>query len=453
MHIPYHFTQPRLLPERIYEPNIIHNPYTWMGIWTPHGWRVHAKRFGNAQRIKVTLSGDGRRTFFPQALLDPNSRMVEWQDDLHLRDDSFTDTGIYPCDPRVEYPPGQPRWAVSHTLLCYPVADHTLHTHEYTWDMTHGHIQTHFRKHVTLEPCRTDSRLGMTVQVKNRPISRTIEGNVHYPLPNSAVRGVWDNPQKQGRNYYTRRLVQHVLMHNAIYGIPPHIPVVQCHGIWQVLPDDPIDELFGSNTAECTDRQRLMERLKIPLDEPRIGMLRPVYREVISRIYEGPISVLAQNHAIVADDFVQKVRERVGTRFAANRVGYAAKNQPNQDHIGYSGYDINYDINGDGVIDERDVELAVRHLGREVRYNLYMSGYFGGNWITVGSAGLAVDHPRGIAAIVDYTYGAGYDGEAGVIDLLETPGPAKPVWVEYFHDAPAEAGEGNIVIHLYREKE
>jgi hypothetical protein len=26
------------------------------------------------------------------------------------------------------------------------------------------------------------------------------------------------------------------------------------------------------------------------------------------------------------------------------------------------------------------------------------------------------------------------------------------VWVEYFHDAPAEAGEGNVVVHTYREE-
>ena len=73
-------TQSRPLSERIYEPNIIHNPRTWMGIWTPQGWRVHRKRFANARVVSVALDGDGKTTFFPEALLDPKTRRVEWQD-------------------------------------------------------------------------------------------------------------------------------------------------------------------------------------------------------------------------------------------------------------------------------------------------------------------------------------------------------------------------------------
>ena len=88
--------QPRPIPERIYEPNIIHNPFTWMGIWTPDGWRVHKKRWGKAERFTVRLNGDGKTTFFPGALRDPETNRVEWQDDLHLKDDPFTDAGIYP---------------------------------------------------------------------------------------------------------------------------------------------------------------------------------------------------------------------------------------------------------------------------------------------------------------------------------------------------------------------
>src|SRR5581483_8676977 len=107
--------QKRSIPERIYEPNIIHNPFTWMGVWTPHGWRIHRKRWGVARRLSITLSGDGHTTFFPEALLDPETGRVEWQDDLHLKDDPMTDGGIYPSEPRVEHPIGQPRWAVSHT--------------------------------------------------------------------------------------------------------------------------------------------------------------------------------------------------------------------------------------------------------------------------------------------------------------------------------------------------
>jgi len=39
----------------------------------------------------------------------------------------------------------------------------------------------------------------------------------------------------------------------------------------------------------------------------------------------------------------------------------------------------------------------------------------------------------------------------GVIRLLNSPGRNQPVWVEYHHDAPAEKGKGNIVVHLYQE--
>src|SRR5438034_6283378 len=109
-------TQTRSSPTRIYEPNIIHNPLTWFGIFTPQGWRIHRKRFGRAQPLSITLSGDGKTTLFPGALRDPSSAQVQRQDDLHLQDDPFTDGGIYPADPRVEYPIGRPRWAVSHTL-------------------------------------------------------------------------------------------------------------------------------------------------------------------------------------------------------------------------------------------------------------------------------------------------------------------------------------------------
>ena len=193
----------RTSPQRLYEPNIVHNPRTWFGIWTPQGWRVHKKRWGRAACLTRHLSGDGKTTVFPGALLDPETGQVEWQDDLHLERDSFTDGGIYPADPRVEYPVGTPRWAVSHTLLCYPVADHNLHTHEYTWDLAAGNLRTHFRKHVSLEEGMTDPVDGMTVTVKGRPISQTIEGNKRYAMPNSAVRGVWADSEKRGENFYT----------------------------------------------------------------------------------------------------------------------------------------------------------------------------------------------------------------------------------------------------------
>jgi hypothetical protein len=437
--------------ERIYEDNITHNPFTWMGIWTPHGWRVHKKRYGKAQVVSVSLSGDGSTTFFPEVLRDPSTGKVEWQDDLHLKNDPFTDTGHYPCDPRVEYPVGRPRWAVSHTLLCYPVADHTLYTHEYTWDMRHGHLQTHFRKHVVLEEARTDSVDGMTVTVANRPISRVIEGNVQYPLPNSAVRGVWASSDKSGANLYTRRCTQLIPMHNAIYGCPPHTPIVQCHGLWPVVPGDPLDEAFDSDSGLCKDPGILKEQMLIPLDNPKLSSVMPRWREVQSTIYEGPLHMLGDAFNVIGDEHLAQLRSRLGSKFEIGKAGYSAANEHDMDISFYKGYGPEFDLNNNGEVDAEDEDLIASHLGQEVRQNVYLMAYFGGDWVT-GSASLDSEHPSGIPVVADYTYGAGYDGLAGKIRLFETPGPNQPVWVEYHYDAPAEKGDNNIRLHLYREE-
>ncbi|MCC6422566.1 MAG: hypothetical protein IT447_03740 [Phycisphaerales bacterium] len=444
-----HSTQPRPTPLRIYEPNIIHNPKTWMGIWTPHGWRVHQKRWGKAKCITVKLSGDGKTTFFPRALLDPKTSRVEWQDDLHLKDDPYTDGGIYPSDPRVEYPAGRPRWAVSHTLLCYPVCDHNLYTHEYTWDMTHGHLQTHFRNHVLLEEARTDSRDGKTVRIRNTPISQTIEGNVHYPMPNSAVRGVWADPDKRGENLYTKRIVQLIPMHNGVYGISPKLPVVQCHGMFQVLANDPLDKAFDSTTGLCTDPARVIEQMLIPLDEPKIAFLKLSIKLVKSKLYQGDIGMIDQPYAVVDEAHIARARERIGSRFVMGRVGYGYENAIGKAHD-YNGYEHFFDLNNDGLIDEADIQRISRHLGRKVRHNIYHGAYFGGDWLSTTIC-LNNEHTPGTPCIADYEYGGGYDAQTGVIHLLNTPGPDQPVWVEYHHDAPAEAGDENIVLHLYRE--
>lgn len=437
------------VPERIYEANIVHNPLLWMGVWTPQGWRVHAKRWGRAVRKTLLLSGDGHSSFFPDVLRDPGTHRVEWSDDLHLKDDSFTDCGIYPCDPRVEYPVELRRWAVSHTLLCYPVADHTLFTHEYTWDLVHGHLKTHFRRHVVLEASRTDARDGMTVAVQHRPLSTTIEGNANYPLPNSAVRGVWDNPDKIGDNFYTQRAVQLLAMHNAVYCIPRRTPVVQCHGMYAVAEAEGLDAVFDSDTGDCRDTEYLQERLAIPLDEPKIGMLRFPIKRLMSRIYDGPIGVPAELYGVVSAEHVENLRSRMGSRFQPTGVGYAHDGRFDADQ-GAPGYIPAFDFNGDGLIDGQDLEVAHRHVGRRVRYNLYLDGYFGGDWLTT-SACLEPEHRSGIPVIADYQFGGGYDADAGVIRLLKSPGRDQPVWVEYFYDAPAEAGENNIRLHIYRE--
>ena len=441
-----------LLPLRIYEPNIIHNPTTWMGIWTPHGWRVHAKRWGRAQRKTITLSGDGKTTFFPHALSDPDTGRVEWQDDLHLKDDPFTDAGIYPSDPRVEYPAGRPRWAVSHTLLCYPVADHTLYTHEYTWDMTHGHLQTHFRRHVEVEEAVTDDNDGMTVRVRHTPISRTIEGNVHYPLQNSAVRGVWTQADKSGPNLYACRVIQKISMHNGVYAIAPRTPVLQCHGMYHLSPEEAADRtMFDAQSGECLDRDRLKEVWRIPIDLPKLGMLRFPTHPVSSQLYEAEVGMLSAADGKIDQAQLDLLEQRMGSTMKMGLVGYAHENAVDSDDKGYRGYDCTFDLNDDGVIDDQDRAILSVNLGRRVRYNLYLDAYFGGDWLTTSINIGNTEHRPGTPALADYEYGGGYDAESGTIRLLDTPGPGQRVFVEYHHDVPAEPGDGNIVVHLFKE--
>lgn len=420
-----------------------------MGIWTPQGWRVHWKRWGKAIKASCFLSGDGHTTRFSGALRDVSTGMVEWSDDLHLVNDPFTDGGIYPCDPRVEYPLGQPRWAVSHTLLCYPVADHSLYTHEYVWDLDQGDLQTCFRTPIRLEPAMTDAHSGHTVQVAHRPISTVIEGNIRYSLPNSAVRGVWANREKRGRNYYTRRICSLLPMANGVYVTVPNSPVVQCHGLYATSVDDPLTELFDLDSGECRDLSRVQEQLKIPLDIPQLGMIRYPLREVPSQVYEGTICVPGSLAGVVTEDHLQQLMLRIGKRFEPGRVGYSESNSFDG-HVGASGYLPAYDLNRNGEIDADDAELVRSHLGRAVRYNLYLDGYFGGDWLST-SCCLEPEHRPGTRVIADYEFGGGYESESGVIHLLDSPGPNMPVWVEYHYDAPAALGTDNIRVHTYRE--
>jgi hypothetical protein len=442
--------KPKLPVERIYEPNIIHNPRGWFGIWTPDGWRVHEKRFGNAERITVELSGDGKTTFFPEALRDPQSGKMEWQDDLHVMDDSFTDGGIYACEPRVEYPVGRPRWAISHTLLCYPVADHTLSTHEYRWDMTHGHLQTHFRRHVVIEAARTDSTSGRTVQLAHAPLSTTIEGNVCYPHPNSAVRGVWASAEKSGQNFYARRAIELLPMLNGVYALTPHSPVVQCHGAYATLPDDPLSSLFDLESGAAHDWQELQSVLKIPVDTPRVAMLRFPLMPARSNAYGCNLEIMSEIYGVVDSGHLSELHKRLGTAFVSGKVGYG-RNDRFDGSVLADGYLPAFDFNNNGVIDEEDAQLLESQLGREVRHNLYLDAYFGNDWVST-SVSLEVENRPGAPLIADYEYGGGYDAQVGIVHLLDTPGPDQPVWVEYFYDAPAEAGENNIRVHLYRER-
>ncbi len=439
------------MPTRFTEANIIHNPFTWFGIWTPEGWQVHKKRWGNATRRTMRLNGDGLTTVFPGALRHHSSGSVAWDDDLHVKDDPFTDEGIYPCDPRVEYPAGNARWAVSHTLLCHPVADHNLYTHEYRWDMRSGDLHTHFRRHVVREEAITEGLDGKLVRVSGRPISSAIEGNRQWRLNCSAVRGVWETPEKSGRNLYTRRILQKLTMTNGVYIRTPHAPVVQCWGIWNTLDGDDLGDLFSPDTGVAPDPAAAAGRLEIPWDLPRLALIRPTYRRVYSDVYESEVSLPGQEFATVEASQVEQVRARAGSTFGAGKVGFAHGEQTGQWARGYAGFDPCYDLNSDGTIDGRDAELCAKHVGRKVRINHYLNAYFGGDWVSTGVL-LAPHHRGGTEAIVDYEYGGGYDPDAGLIKLLDSPGPGRKVWVEYFYDAPAEPGNGNIVVHTFEEE-
>lgn len=433
-------------PTRHYDSNITRNPFEWMGIWTPQGWRTHRKRFGQAKRHEMVFEAREGQSYYPGVLGVGGTGKVLWQDDLHLTDDSFTDGGIYPCDPRLEYPIGQPRWSVSHSLLCFPVADHSLHTHEYTWDMATGDVTTRFRRHVVLEEGRTDARDGKTVRVKNTPISQTIEGNVAYDVPNSAVRGVWTHRDKMGPNLYSRRAVQLLTMWNGVYVVTPHRPVLQCRGVWAVLPEDPVSTLFDSSTGRCHSIDDVIQQMSIPLDEPKLAMFLPRLEDRPSAMYGTSLGMLAEPNVVIDEARLEQIRSRLGIRFSAAEAGYAGH------HSGLEtagGYFPEFDFNDNGVIDEDDLRTMQSHAGRAMRSNLYVHSYFGPDWLSICVV-LDEEHRPGVPVLADYDYGAGYDSASGIVQLFETPGPNETVWVEYFYDAPAEAGER---IKLYRYEE
>jgi hypothetical protein len=238
-------------------------------------------------------------------------------------------------------------------------------------------------------------------------------------------------------------------MHNGVYGIAPHAPVVQCHGMWDVLADDPIDKTFDRETGLLKDRSRAIEQMFIPLDEPKVGLVQMKYKMVPSKLYQTDIGMLGDPYGVMDESHLQRARQRLGSKFVMGRVGYGHRNQSDADPD-YDGYEHYFDLNNDGVIDESDIERLSKHVGRKVRVNIYHGAYFGGDWLSTTIC-LNPEHTMGSPCIADYEYGGGYDAQTGIVRLLETPGPNQPVWVEYHYDAPAEAGENNIVLHLYRE--
>jgi hypothetical protein len=242
-------------------------------------------------------------------------------------------------------------------------------------------------------------------------------------------------------------------MHNGVYVKTPHSPVVQCHGLFPIGHNESTNHLFHRATGLCLDADQLKDELLIPVNLPRLGMidLKSSLHPVKSCIYEADVWQLSEFVRAIAPSDIRQIRDKSGACFVPGACGYAYEPTRDQSHAGYRGYNAAFDLNADGVIDEQDTRLAERHLGKEVRYNLYQRAYFGGDWLST-SVALNPELKPNDPIVADYEYGGGYDSRSGTIQLLETPGPDQPVWVEYHYDAPAEKGRDNIVVHIYQEK-
>lgn len=420
-----------------YEPNIIKNPRDYFGTWTPEGWKIHRIRFGATVTDTVALDGDGRTIDFEGLPLvdEPCTHDIA---------DPSSDGGIYPAEPRVEYPPGRPRWAVSHTFLAYPVADQTLYQQEYTW--TRSHLTTHFRRHVLLEEATTDAHDGKTLRVQHRPISSVIAGNKAYALCNSSVRGVWDNPRKSGANYYSRPQVKVCRSHNAVYVLVRESPVIQCHGIWKAAAgDEPAFDAKGN----LSDSRLLQER-GIPLDAPRLGAVGYALKKAPSSFYGNEVDVVDGNMVDIVPSMLASLQACRDVPFIEHSAGFAAQGRwdHEQDLCGIPGfYAASWDFNGNGIVDAEDEAVLTSALGRKVRPNYYSAAYFGNDWLSTGVL-LNPEMRGGELLICAWDQGAGYDSEEGLIHLFETPGPSRRVFVEYHYDVPAEAGRENILLTI-----
>lgn len=420
-----------------YDSNIWRNPRHFFGTWTPEGWRTHAIRREATVAVRLLLSGDGVTDEFPAI----PSNLAE---DLHSPDDETSDGGIYPSVPRVEYPPGRPRWAVSHTFLAYPVADQTLYEHEYTWERQT--LRTHFRRHVTVEECHTNEADGLSCLVRHTPICTVIAGNKSYPLCNSAVRGVWDNPEKSGRNYYARRHLKCSTSHNAVYVLIKEQPVLQCHGIWKL---EAADQPAFASDGKCINEELLLKN-GIPLDCPRLGLTGYALKRVASEFYDNPVEVMDSNQVVIDGSMLAALRACRDVPFQPGKVGFAAWNQwDHATHIrGVPGhYAFAWDLNENGEVDADDERTLRSHLGREVRVNYYSAAYFGNDWLSTGVL-LNPEMKGGEPLVCAWSQGAGYEPESGEIRLFDTPGPGQKVYVEYHFDEPAASAPENVVVTL-----
>ena len=383
------------------------------------------------------LSGDGETTTFR-----PRTKFADL---LHDRADPFTDFAIYHSDPKIEYPIGQRRWAISHTFLGFHMLDGAFYHKEYTWNTEDNTIETHFHEpafeEATLEPD------GRSVTVSKGPISTGIElrGNVFSKQCTSAVRGVWDNPEKQGTNYYLRR-ANVLLPYKSIYYFRPlHVPIVNQFGIW-VVDESERPERFFDRQGNCIDVENVIEELLIPLHQPKVLAWRDVQYQpsgpddpFAARL---PRKMWPELTPVPPKDYLDPY---LGARFEHSRCCQAGVQQGNE-----NGYRNGLDLNADGIIDQRDQEILAREAGKVYRANIGDWGYFGMNWLSPGWWGRterSLDLKR--LFVCSYDYGAGYGPDTGVIRLFESPPAGKRLYVEYYYDAPAAAGKDNIKLYLH----
>ena len=384
------------------------------------------------------LSGDGHSSTFK---LEQRFAGL-----IHNRADPFSDLGVFNSGPKIEHPPGRRRWAHSHTFLHYAVPDGSLWNYEYIWDEEAGTITTHFREHVPLEPVKLNPD-GLSVTVAHRPISTVIEtrGNVHTLQCNAAVRGVWDNPQRQGKNYYARRANVLLPYKDLCYFAPLHQPLVNIHGAWIVDESERPERYFDSQ-GNCIDADVIARELLIPLDEPRVlALSTESYKPAEKRDRFGIRVARSLWPELMRVPSSAKLDRLMGVRFDPQHCGLAGW-EMNRDN----GYNPFYDLNADGLIDESDRAILAARQGEVYRDNLFQFSYFGENWLATSygcrSRNFTNHMPLYICA---YDYGAGYDCETGKISLFESPPANVTLYAEYHYDAPALPGKENIKVYLH----
>jgi len=385
------------------------------------------------------FSGDGHTTTFK-----PKNQIVD-----HVHDflDTFCDFGIFLSNPKIEYPLGKRRFADSHTYLNFQIADSALYDKEYTWNLAENTIYTHFHEHAFEEAIVNPD--GMSVTVLKKPISTGVEtrGNIFTKQCTSAVRGVWDNPSKHGMNYYTRRANILTGYKRIYYFTPLHTPIVNQLGIWPV-DEQEHPERFFDNTGNCLDIDAVVNNLLIPLHEPKT-----LAWSLEQYLPKGPCDKFASRILPKLQAELTPVPPAhildpaMGSRFEHSRCGSAGIYQNNT-----NGYVNGWDLNSDGIIDEKDKAILAKHAGEVYRLNIGDYGYFGTNWLSIGN------HPRSkhwniyndrLLYICAYDYGAGYDSQSGTVKLFQKLPAGKKVYVEYFYDAPPAPGKDNIKVYLH----